>query len=209
MSRLRRSKAICCLVAATIAGMATCLRSANGASATGAAGLPSPQPDPLTTYLGVEFVKDSTSTVLLEREGKRYLVDLGNRTIREAEPLTAAHAASASPGALSATPRKNAPDGAVIFKQNCVMCHGPDGKGVAAMKTPDFTDPKVLASLTDQQMIDIITGGKGDGDARLGRQAFGGRYSSRPGLRSLSRFCQALHVRASVDREGERPIQSL
>ena len=30
------------------------------------------------------------------------------------------------------------PDAAAIFKQKCSMCHGPDGKGFAAIKTPDF-----------------------------------------------------------------------
>ena len=27
-----------------------------------------------------------------------------------------------------------------IFKQRCVMCHGPDGRGMSATRTPDFTD---------------------------------------------------------------------
>jgi|GEM_PF-573295 len=52
------------------------------------------------------------------------------------------------------------PDGAAIFKQKCAMCHGPDGKGFAAIKTPDFTDPKVQASLTDQQIQETIENGK-------------------------------------------------
>lgn len=54
----------------------------------------------------------------------------------------------------------DAPDGAALFKSKCSMCHGPDGKGYAAVKTPDFTDPKVQASITDKQIADIIKNGK-------------------------------------------------
>jgi mono/diheme cytochrome c family protein len=52
------------------------------------------------------------------------------------------------------------PDGGAIFKQKCAMCHGPDGKGFAAIKTPDFTDPKVQASITDKQIQETIENGR-------------------------------------------------
>lgn len=51
------------------------------------------------------------------------------------------------------------PDGAAIFKSKCSMCHGQDGKGFAAIKTPDFTDPKWQASVTDAQIFDTIKNG--------------------------------------------------
>jgi mono/diheme cytochrome c family protein len=51
------------------------------------------------------------------------------------------------------------PDGGAIFKSKCSMCHGQDGKGFAAIKTPDFTDPKWQASVTDQQIFDTIKNG--------------------------------------------------
>ncbi len=34
------------------------------------------------------------------------------------------------------------PDGAALYKKQCSMCHGAEGKGFAVMKTPDFTDAK-------------------------------------------------------------------
>lgn len=58
--------------------------------------------------------------------------------------------------ALAAT----ATGGEAIFKEHCSPCHGQDGKGNAAVGTPDFTNPKIQASLTDQDIITIITNGK-------------------------------------------------
>jgi len=53
-----------------------------------------------------------------------------------------------------------ADDGETVFKNNCVMCHGADGKGFAALKTPDFTSPKWQASVTDKQIHEVIKNGK-------------------------------------------------
>ena len=54
----------------------------------------------------------------------------------------------------------NATSGEAVFKSHCTPCHGEDGKGKAAVGTPDFTSPKIQASLTDAQIVDIITNGK-------------------------------------------------
>ncbi|MGO8793139.1 MAG: c-type cytochrome [Terriglobia bacterium] len=60
--------------------------------------------------------------------------------------------------ALPAGPKPD--DGGDLFKQKCSMCHGPDGKGYPALKTPDFTDPKVQASLTDKEIVEVIKNGR-------------------------------------------------
>jgi mono/diheme cytochrome c family protein len=60
--------------------------------------------------------------------------------------------------ALQAGPAPDA--GGDLFKQKCAMCHGADGKGYPALKTPDFTDPKVQASLKDEEITKIIKNGK-------------------------------------------------
>jgi len=52
------------------------------------------------------------------------------------------------------------PDGAAIFNQRCVMCHGADGKGFAAIKSPDFTDPKWQASTKNKEMVEAIKNGR-------------------------------------------------
>jgi mono/diheme cytochrome c family protein len=52
------------------------------------------------------------------------------------------------------------PDPAALYKKNCVMCHKADGKGYAAMKTPDFTDKDWQASKKDDELIEAVSKGK-------------------------------------------------
>jgi len=59
---------------------------------------------------------------------------------------------------LSAEEEK--PDAAALYKKNCAMCHKADGKGYAAMKTPDFTDKDWQASKKDEELIETVTKGK-------------------------------------------------
>jgi cytochrome c oxidase cbb3-type subunit III len=54
------------------------------------------------------------------------------------------------------------PDGAAIFRAKCSMCHGVDGKGYPALKTPDFTSSKWQASVKDSEILDAIKNGKKD-----------------------------------------------
>ena len=102
--------------------------------------------------LGISFIAQSTSTLLIQRDGRNYVVDLVARTVREADPPQA--------GASPAGAGSDHTQGATIFKRNCEGCHGADGKGVARTHTPNFTDPKVQASLTDEQIQTTITKGR-------------------------------------------------
>ncbi len=52
------------------------------------------------------------------------------------------------------------PDPAALYGKNCKMCHRSDGKGVPAMKTPDFTNKEWQASRTDAGLIKSVTKGK-------------------------------------------------
>jgi len=187
MIKLLRPIAVFVLVGGMSASISQYACADDGNSSGGAGEPLNPQPESLSAYLGVEFVKDSTTTVLLERDGKRYVVDLVARTIREAEPLAPAHVSNTGMGLVAASPAKGSSNGASIFKRNCTMCHGPDGKGIASFKTPDFTDPKVQASLTDQEMLEIITNGK---KGTL-MPAWGGKLSEKE-IREVQGFVRSL-----------------
>ena len=68
--------------------------------------------------------------------------------------------AACLPFAAFAAGAPDSPDGAALFKQNCSMCHGADGKGFAALKTPDFTDAKWQGSKTAKEIASTIKNGK-------------------------------------------------
>jgi mono/diheme cytochrome c family protein len=50
-------------------------------------------------------------------------------------------------------------NGADIFREKCTMCHGIEGKGYAAIKTPDFTDPKWQAAHPDKELMNALENG--------------------------------------------------
>ena len=56
------------------------------------------------------------------------------------------------------------PDGAVIYKQKCAMCHGPDGKGQTpvgkSMHVKDLGSEEVQ-SMKSEELDKIISDGKG------------------------------------------------
>jgi len=114
----------------------------------------------LAEVLGVRFVENSTSSVILERNGQEYIVDLATRTIRQNDSRSAP-AITASQQAAAATSRSaDANLGMRVFQQQCSMCHGNDGKGLRSVGTPDFTDPQVQAGLTDEAILNTIRNGK-------------------------------------------------
>jgi mono/diheme cytochrome c family protein len=52
------------------------------------------------------------------------------------------------------------PGGKAVFNGHCTSCHGDDGKGKAAIGTPDFTSSKIQASLSDADIVNTITNGR-------------------------------------------------
>jgi cbb3-type cytochrome c oxidase subunit III len=77
-------------------------------------------------------------------------------------------------------------DGAALFQQKCAMCHGADGKGFAAIKTPDFTDPKWQASVTDKAIAEVTKNGK----KRTTMPAFGGKLKEED-IQALVRYIRS------------------
>src|ERR1700722_835501 len=113
-----------------------------GATAPLAAG--ADDPAQLANPLGISFPNGTSSTLIMERDGKRYLIDVAAKTVQEVAPGASEPAAA-------------------LFQQNCAVCHGPSGKGVASVHTPDFTNPSFARSLSDRDITTVIRNGKGGG----------------------------------------------
>jgi cytochrome c553 len=94
--------------------------------------------------LGISFSSGTGSTLILEREGKRYEVDLTAKTVRQI-----------APGAEEPI--------AALFQKNCAQCHGAGGKGTAVAHTPDFTNPAFQRTISAQDITGAIRDGKADG----------------------------------------------
>lgn len=109
--------------------------------------------------LGVQFIDGSSSSLIIHRNGRKYVVDVANHTIRKVEKSNLPAKDFQATASTASTPG-NIQLGAKIFIQKCSVCHGKDGKGMAAVGTPDFTSPKVQASLTDESVTNTIRHGK-------------------------------------------------
>jgi cytochrome c553 len=90
------------------------------------------------------ITNESATSMVLTKDGKRYLVDLAGGTVRE-------------------LPGQSPPTGEAgsLFAKNCATCHGPDGKGKKSIGTPDFTDPAFQAGVSTSDMEAVIRKGKG------------------------------------------------
>src|SRR5580704_2198339 len=85
------------------------------------------------------YVDASHSTLRLEVDGKQYLVDVAAGTVH---------------------PANSTIPGAELFAQRCAGCHGTDGRGIASVGTPNFTNPGLQSKLTDEQISSTIHNGK-------------------------------------------------
>jgi mono/diheme cytochrome c family protein len=112
--------------------------------------------DELARALNVSFSPGSPSQLFLERDGKRYVIDVAARSIREAN-----QSESAPPTG-----------GSALFQANCSGCHGADGKGISSAGTPDFTSSSIHSTLSPVHIEDTIRRGK---NGRM--PAFAGRLS--------------------------------
>lgn len=110
--------------------------------------------------LGVHFIPGSSSTVLIERDGRTYLVDLAERTVQVKDSLTPSSPETVPLLVSSHSSPQDVSLGAKTFASKCAVCHGADGKGIGALKTPDFTNPAVQAALPKGMVTKTIREGK-------------------------------------------------
>ncbi len=92
----------------------------------------------------VSYLDASRSTLLLDVNGKQYVVDIASQSVRES-------------GQNASPPKSQAAD---LFQQNCARCHGPDGKGTRSAATPDLTQQSIQSGLSDKQIVETIRRGK-------------------------------------------------
>jgi mono/diheme cytochrome c family protein len=105
----------------------------------------------LARSLNVSFSPGSSSVLFLERDGKRYAIDVAAKSIRESPSPTG---------------------GSALFDGNCSGCHGADGKGISSVGTPDFTNASMHATLNLAHIEETIRRGR---DGRM--PSFTGRLS--------------------------------
>src|SRR5688572_4095524 len=114
---------------------------------------------PLAAALGVQFVEGSDSSLILERDGRLYVVDLATRSIRENDASVQVASANAQQAPL-APAAPGGSSGAAIFQQQCASCHGSNGRGLATASTPDLTDSRARAGVPLQAIVDNVMNGK-------------------------------------------------
>ncbi|HEY0945859.1 MAG TPA: cytochrome c [Opitutaceae bacterium] len=72
-------------------------------------------------------------------------------------------------------------DTRTIWQNNCVRCHGPDGKGNTKMgrklRIKDLTRPRVQARLTDDRILATIRDGLDDTEGKEEMPAFRNKLS--------------------------------
>jgi cytochrome c oxidase cbb3-type subunit 3 len=79
---------------------------------------------------------------------------------REQVLAVAAYVRSLSGQKLTETEQASVPAGKEVFAQNCVACHGPDGKGMQDLGAPDLTDTTWIYGGDAQAVLDTVHGGR-------------------------------------------------
>ncbi len=125
--------------------------------------------------LGISFSGASGSTFILERDGRRYEVNVAAQTVRqvaagEGDPVAA------------------------LFQKDCAACHGANGKGIAAVHTPDFTNPSLQRTFSAQDITDAIRNGKAGG--RM--PAWSGKLTDAE-IDSLSAYIRSFSITRGAD----------
>lgn len=165
-SVLKKRFAVCMLAAGLACSVTTLLHAASARPSSGTAqqvvavnSEVASNPAPADA-VGVQFIDGSTTSVIVQRDGKKYVVDLANHTVREVAASGPPAQTHLQETASNEGGAGNVQLGAKVFIHNCSVCHGTDGKGIARTGTPDFTNPAVQATLPKETIVNTIRHGK-------------------------------------------------
>jgi mono/diheme cytochrome c family protein len=154
----------------------------------------------LIRALKISFPQDGSSVLFLEQGGKKYRIDVATRSISQVNGSQVSGAQADSPrtnatrpAALLAAQSTSQPAGETLFHANCAPCHGPDGKGIWSVGTPDFT------SIGGDQAHVAQTIRKGR-DGKM--PSFSGRLSD-PEITAISQWVSGLGTAATPTQKSE------
>lgn len=165
-SVLKKRFSVCMLAAGLACSVTTALHAASARPSSGtaqqavAANSEVASNSAPADAVGVQFIDGSTTSVIVQRNGKKYVVDLANHTIREVDPPPAPAQTHLQETASNDAGPGNVQLGAKVFIKNCSVCHGKDGKGLGTTGTPDFTNRAVQATLPKETILNTIRHGK-------------------------------------------------
>ena len=83
----------------------------------------------------------------------------GDEKPEEAAPAEQAQPAAEQPAAAPAALVGDAANGGKIFSTACVVCHGPEGKGVQGLGK-DLTTSEWVGQQSDEQLVEFIMKGR-------------------------------------------------
>jgi mono/diheme cytochrome c family protein len=103
----------------------------------------------LAQALNLSFSENSSSVLFIEQGGRKYRIDVAMHSITEVSgaatgiPVVNTAFGQPSPAPARSAGQSSQPaapqaSGQALFRTNCASCHGPDGKGIRSIGTPDF-----------------------------------------------------------------------
>lgn len=100
-----------------------------------------------------------------------------------------------------AIPKQTLDRGEAIYQQNCVACHGADGKGVVP-GTPDFTSVEWMSTRSPGDFFQVVTEGRGTMPSWQGRLSAAERWAA---IEYLRTFAYEPAARLDATTRGQAP----
>lgn len=114
----------------------------------------SPEAIAQTIRVGINGTSKDTRTSQMLAFGRDGMLQ------REQVLAVVAYVRSLSGQRLTDADRAAVPAGKEVFAQNCVACHGPEGKGMQDLGAPDLTDANWIYGGDAQAVLDTVQNGR-------------------------------------------------